>query len=534
MLRRFLDFQLSFFSQKKKLSKLKPLVSALDTFCFEPAHNTKKAPYIRDAIDLKRWMVIVIIALFPAIFMAIWNSGVQKMVYECGNYSLMKEYLSASQSFSGYFDFVLQEGRLLTILKYGSLTFFPLVVISYLVGGLCEAIFACVRGHDIAEGFLVTGMLYPLILPPTIPYWMAALGIAFGVIFAKELFGGTGMNILNPALTARAFLFFTFPGKMSGDVWVGTNPSKIVTSLKEMSTQSVDGITQATPLGIINTAPLEIKKIHIDAIAANTLCDSFAPFENINHHFEKWEAGHDLTLGQLSGDQLRAFMTAPLDQGGLGLLSDHFETAQSLADVTHGLGHLTNGNLFFGNMIGSLGETSTLACLLGAVILIYTGIASWRTMLAFGLSAFIFASLFEWASHLGIEKGAWNVARYAIPAYRHLLFGGLAFGLVFMATDPVSSPSMNGSKWIYGSLIGIVAILIREINPAYPEGVMLAILIGNVFAPLIDYHMVRNYRKKRKIVKNPFTHHFRPIISNERETPHKKLAEEGILEPVNK
>lgn len=505
MLKRFLDFQLSFIEKRKSLQKLRPMISALDAFCYEAALNTKKAPFIRDAIDLKRWMFIVIIALLPAILMAIWNTGMQKMVYGSGNYELMQQYLDASQTFSGYFRFAFEEGRYLTILKYGALAFFPIMIISYLVGGLCEGVVACLRGHEIAEGFLVTGMLYPLILPPTIPYWMAAMGIAFGVIVGKELFGGTGMNILNPALTARAFLFFTFPGKMTGDVWVGTNPTSIIDSLQTINDNAAlahvtDGFTQATPLGAINAASMEIKNIHVDALASNAYANNLSDlstFETLKNHFNNWNetGGYQAQLGHLTNDQLHNFVTAPLETGGLGLMSDHVQAASQLADTTYGIGHYTTGNLFFGNILGSMGETSTFACILGAIFLIYTGIGSWRTMAAFGLSAFLFAYLFEFFAHTGLDAGAWNTARYAIPAYRQLLMGGLAFGLVYMATDPVSSPIMKGSKWIYGALIGIVTILIRTVNPAYPEGVMLAILFANVFAPLIDYHAVRNFRR---------------------------------------
>lgn len=501
MLRRFFQFQRHFIEKRKSLHRLRPLISAAENFCFELSDNVKIAPFIRDAIDLKRWMFLVIVALLPAIFMAIWNSGLQKMVYVSGNYELMQEYLNASLSFSGYFNFAFKEQRFLTILSLGAGTFFPVMIISYLVGGLCEAIFAFIRGHEIAEGFLITGILYPLILPPTIPYWMVALGIAFGVIIGKELFGGTGMNILNPALTARAFLFFTFPGKMTGDVWVGTNPTLIQESLKKINSttalQEIDGVTQATALGNFNSAITEIKRIHVDAIASNTMGNKVETFDALQSHFQQWKSlGHEeAILGKLSQSDLHSFVTGSQELGGLDLAIDQFPQAYHFADTYYGTEHFTDGNLFFGNILGSMGETSTFACLLGALFLIYTGIASWRIMLSFGLSAFLLASLFEWSSALGPEGGAWNAARYAMPAYRHLLMGGLAFGLVFMATDPVSAPTMNSAKWIYGALIGVVTILIRLINPAYPEGVMLAILFANVFAPLLDYYMVRHFRR---------------------------------------
>jgi Na+-transporting NADH:ubiquinone oxidoreductase subunit B len=502
MFRKFLDFQLTFFEKGKKWQRLRPLVSALDAFCYEPALNTKQRPFIRDAVDVKRWMMLVVIALLPAILMAIWNSGLQKMVYGSGDYQLMNEYLRASTSFQGYFSFAFENYRYLTILKYGAMAFLPLVFISYTVGGICEGIFAIIRGHEIAEGFLVTGILYPLVLPPTIPYWMAALGIIFGVVIGKEIFGGTGMNILNPALTARAFLFFTFPGKMTGDLWVGTNPTHISDSLNKMNAEAklseVDGYSQATPLGTFNAAIPEVKRIHVDAIAANSLGKKVGTYEVIEQHLQQWNAigEQKTTLGEMTLDQMRSFVTGPLEDGGLGLLPGNFLSANQFAETSYGLGKFSDGNLFWGNMLGSMGETSVFACLLGAFFLIYTGIGSWRIMLSYGIAAYIVAFFFQFAStHFGLDSGAWNPAKFAMPAYRHLLIGGLAFGLVFMATDPVSAPSMNMSKWIYGAFIGLITIMIRMINPAFPEGVMLAILFANVFAPLIDYYVVRNYRR---------------------------------------
>lgn len=503
VLRRFLDFQLSFFEKGKPLSRFRPFASALDAFCYEVPLNAKRAPFIRDAVDVKRWMVLVVIALIPTIIMAIWNTGLQKMVYASNNYQMMNDYLTASSSFSGYFNFAFSDHRYLTILKEGALAFLPVMVISYAVGGICEGFIASIRGHEIAEGFLVTGMLYPLALPPTIPYWMVAVGVAFGVIVGKELFGGTGMNILNPALTARAFLFFTFPGKMTGDVWVGTNPTTVAKSIQNMNAAAglseVDGYSQASPLQGLNGAITDIKQIHVDAIASNTLGSKVAHYDMIQTHFDQWKSATDQTaeLGQLTVDQMRAFLTAPLEQGGLGLLPGNFVAAHNAAESIYGLGQFTDGNLFWGNIVGSMGETSTIACLLGALFLVWTGVGAWRTMLAFGIGALVTAYIFQFFStYTGIDSGAWNAARFAMPGYRHLLMGSLAFGLVYMATEPVSSPGMNGGKWIYGILIGVVTILIRLINPAFPEGVMLAIIFGNVFAPLIDHYVVRNYRRK--------------------------------------
>lgn len=502
MLRRILDYQLSLTEKGRFFHRLRPLIEATDTFLYEPPINTKTAPHIRDAVDIKRWMIVVVFALIPCIVMAIWNTGLQSFVYSSGDYKLMNEYLEGANSLDGYFNFALKESRYLSIIKLGLVALLPVVIITYAVGGLCEALFAIVRQHEITEGFLVTGILYALILPSTIPYWMVAVGVATGVILGKEVFGGSGMNIVNPALACRAFLFFTFPGKMSGDVWIGTNPTIIRESLLKMNqeaqTTSLDGYSQATRLARYNVSP-EIKRIHVDAIASNDLGSQVGTYSTIEKQFDQWkEVGHpQATLTQLEPDQMREFVTSPASQGGLGLSSGYYEDAYHFAAVNYGLGHNADWNFFLGDKLGSMGETSVLACLIGAFILIWTRIGSWRTMAGMALGAFFTALLFEiGAKFFGPDGGAWNPAALAFPAYKHLLLGGLAFGVVFMATDPVSSPATKLGRWVYGALAGIVTLVIRAINPAYPEGVMLAILMANVFAPLIDYYAVHYYRNR--------------------------------------
>nr|CRI42542.1 Probable Na(+)-translocating NADH-quinone reductase subunit B [Chlamydia pneumoniae] len=502
MLKKFIN-SLWKLCQQDKYQRFTPIVDAIDTFCYEPIETPSKPPFIRDSVDVKRWMMLVVIALFPATFVAIWNSGLQSIVYSSGNPVLMEQFLHIS-GFGSYLSFVYKEIHIVPILWEGLKIFIPLLTISYVVGGTCEVLFAVVRGHKIAEGLLVTGILYPLTLPPTIPYWMAALGIAFGIVVSKELFGGTGMNILNPALSGRAFLFFTFPAKMSGDVWVGSNPGVIKDSLMKMNSSTgkvlIDGFSQSTCLQTLNSTPPSVKRLHVDAIAANMLHIPHVPTQDVIHsQFSLWTETHPgWVLDNLTLTQLQTFVTAPVAEGGLGLLPTQFDSAYAITDVIYGIGKFSAGNLFWGNIIGSLGETSTFACLLGAIFLIVTGIASWRTMAAFGIGAFLTGWLFKFISVLIVgQNGAWAPARFFIPAYRQLFLGGLAFGLVFMATDPVSSPTMKLGKWIYGFFIGFMTIVIRLINPAYPEGVMLAILLGNVFAPLIDYFAVRKYRKRR-------------------------------------
>ncbi len=255
MLRKLLDKQLKLSQKEGPLHFLRPLIEATDTFFFEAPINTSKGPHIRDAIDIKRWMVLVVISLIPCILMAIWNAGLQSTVYSSGNYHLMNEYLTHATSWNGYFEFAFKDGRWLSFLMEGLKIVLPLTILSYGVGTFWEYLFAYLRGHEISEGLLVSGILYVLVLPSTISYWMAAIGISAGIIFAKEVFGGSGMNIVNPALACRAFLFFTFPGRMSGDVWVGQNPSVVRESLVKMNHESkissLDGYSQATALNQI-------------------------------------------------------------------------------------------------------------------------------------------------------------------------------------------------------------------------------------------------------------------------------------------
>lgn len=481
-------------------SFLKPLINAVDSFLFETDAVTKTGPHIRDAIDLKRWMILVVAALLPCVFVAIWNSGVQSFVYSSGSLELMNAYITASSSVKGYCQFAGLHW--FSILQAGLLAFLPLVFISYAVGGFWEALFAVVRKHEIAEGFLVSGLLYPLILPPTIPYWMAAVGISIGIVISKELFGGTGMNILNPAMTCRCFLYFAFPASMTGEVWAGRNTQVVRNSLLKINEQaglsSVDGYSQPSALAVYHMGGDGVKRIHVDAIAANQWNEptSLNPF--IDGQLQQFQPGAQIE--SLSTPELQQFLSAPIEVGGLALNPDSFHAAVKFAELKQGVGVWSDWNLFLGNKLGSFGEVSILACLLGAFVLLYIGLASWRTMVAVVIGALFTALAFEYSSYFGTHLGAWNDASLSLPAYKHFLMGGLVFGLVFMATDPVSGPAMNSAKWVYGFLIGMLTIIIRAINPAYPEGIMLAILFGNVFAPLLDYYAVRLSRRRRRVL----------------------------------
>ncbi|MGE3954744.1 MAG: NADH:ubiquinone reductase (Na(+)-transporting) subunit B [Parachlamydiales bacterium] len=476
----------------QKESRLLPVKRAIAAFMREVPDTTKRAPHIRDGTDLKRWMMLVVIALLPCTLMAIWNTGIQKLVYTSGSADLMEQFFQASTTFRGYFAFSF--AHLGSIIGYGLGAFLPLLILSYAVGGFWEALFATIRGHEISEGFLVTGLLYALILPPTLPYWMVIFGISFGVIVGKELFGGTGKNILNPALTCRVFLFFAFPGQMTGNVWVGTNPTAVYESLlkinQEAKTASYDAFSQATPCARLNLDS-KVARLHVDAIALGRGIPKVSTGDIIERQAKRWDKG---AVSEMKGEALQQFVTAPLEKGGLGLPIELYDSAWEYTTLRYGLEPLGSWTLFFGNRLGSVGETSILFSLLGAALLIFVGIGSWRTMAAVAVGALAVSLLFSWGAHFGVDGGAWNPAKFAFPIWKQFLIGSLVFGLVFMATEPVTSPYTRAGKWLYGLLIGALVIIIRLINPAYPEGVMLSILFGNVFAPLIDHYLLKRRR----------------------------------------
>ncbi len=370
VLRDFLDKQKPHFMKGGRLHKLHSTFDAFETFLFVPNTVAKTGAHIRDAIDMKRTMIIVVLAMLPALVFGIWNVGYQ-------------HYLSQGMAY----DFG-------PMFMFGLIKVLPIIIVSYVVGLAIEFGFAQARGHEVNEGFLVSGMLIPLVMPPDVPLWMVAVSTAFAVVIGKEVFGGTGMNILNPALTARAFLFFAYPAEMSGDkVWIA---------------EKADAYSGATPLG------------HLLVLDADKLPTDIA--------------------------------------------------------------------MFLGTIPGSIGETSTLAILLGALVLIATGVGSARIML----------SVVAGGMAMGLLFNLWGANAYMqIPAYQHLIMGGFAFGAVYMATDPVTASQTNKGKYIYGFLIGFIAVLIRVFNPAYPEGMMLAILFMNVFAPLIDHYVLQGNIKKR-------------------------------------
>ncbi len=409
-LRRILDRQARHFEPGGRFERFYPLYEAPDTFLYTPGKTTAGAAHVRDALDLKRLMMTVVVALVPCVLMAMWNTGRQIHLAIAGGATALPNWRTDAMEMLGLpFD----ASSLLANTAHGALYYLPVLVVTFAVGGLWEGLFAVVRRHDVNEGFLVTGMLFPLVLPPTIPLWQVAIGITFGVVVGKEIFGGTGYNVLNPALTARVFLFFAYPAQISGDaVWIAAGTS-------------ADGYSGATALGDI------------------------------------------AVLEAAEGSE------APLN--GLTAIEGKVSWMQA----------------FLGDIPGSMGETSALACLIGAAILIATGIGSWRIMVA--------ATAGTAAISLLLNLVASNTnAMLSVPFHWHVVLGGWAFGIVFMATDPVSAAQTNRGRYIYGFLVGVLAILIRTVNPVFPEGVMLGILFMNLFAPLIDHYVLKANIKRRQ------------------------------------
>lgn len=393
--RRMLDRLEPLFAKGGRFAKFNAVFEMVDTLFYSPPDVTRGSPHIRDALDLKRVMILVVFAVTPCALIGIWNTGYQ------ANAALLAMGVDSVPGWRGALMATFGAGHdpqsLYDNLLHGFLYFLPIYAVTMAAGGFWEVLFASVRNHEVNEGFFVTSILFALILPASIPLWQVALGISFGVVIGKEVFGGTGKNFLNPALTGRAFLYFAYPVQMSGDaVWT-----------------AVDGFSGATALGI----------------------------------------------GAIEG--------------------------------MHGIhaAGITFSDAVIGRIQGSLGETSLVACLLGGAFLIYTGIASWRIMLAVFAGLLIPALLFADASS--------NNPMLTMPWYWHIALGGFAFGAVFMATDPVSAPDTMLGHWIFGLLVGALTYVIRVINPAFPEGIMLAILLGNIFAPLIDFAVIRlNVRRR--------------------------------------
>jgi len=399
-LRTVLDRLEPHFDRGGKLEFFYPLFESADTLFFTPGKVNRGTIHVRDGLDLKRMMITVVIALLPIVFMAMYNTGLQANRAIAAGATPLDSWQTTFYQWLG-FGFTTD---LIACFVHGALYFVPIFVVGFAVGISIEVLFCMIRGHEVNEGFFVTGFLLPLTLPPTIPLWQVATGVAFGVIIGKEVFGGTGMNFLNPALTARAFLFFAYPAQISGDApWIAAN------------FVGVDGFSGAT-----------------------------------------WLA--------------RAVGQGPQALGAVG--SGSWWQA------------------FNGLIPGSMGETSTLLCLVGAVLLIATGIGSWRTMAGVSLGTFGMVTL------LNAVGSATNPA-FAIPFGWHVVLGGWAFGTVFMATDPVTSAFTDKGRWIYGIGIGVMVVLVRVVNPAYPEGMMLAILFMNMFAPFIDHFFVQANIKRR-------------------------------------
>jgi Na+-transporting NADH:ubiquinone oxidoreductase subunit B len=426
-LRNILDKQAPLFEEGGKLHRFYYFYEAHDTILFTPGIVTKAASHVRDALDQKRMMISVVIALIPCVVMALFNTGYQANVATAAGatpladwHTMIYQTLGFSYAASGGVSFWSLENLVL-----GAIFFVPVWIVGLAAGGFWEVLFSTIRKHPITEGFLVTSTLLPLILPATIPLWQVALGMSFGVVIGKEIFGGVGMNILNPALTARAFLFFAYPAQISGDIpWL--------------------------PFSWGSKAPQALDSLPHGSSGATYLSHAATGLKDTQGNAISWTEGS-------------------MNLGG----SDWM-------------------NAFYGCIPGSMGETSTLACLLGAALLICMKIGSWRTMLGCVVGTAAMAMVLN-----GLSASFPDNAMLAMPFWWHFVIGGWAFGAVFMATDPVSSPFSHKGKLIYGFSIGVLAVLVRCVNPAYPEGMMLAILFMNMFAPLIDHFIVETNIKRR-------------------------------------
>jgi Na+-transporting NADH:ubiquinone oxidoreductase subunit B len=464
-------------------SFLYSLFETTKAFLYPPSLVPKNAPYVRDPIDIKRVMTLVVFALLPATFFSILSQGMHSILFSQVNISLMEQYIAASSSPSLYFCFLFN--HFLPFFLEGCKLFIPQIILIYTVGGIVEIFFASLHRKTVSEGFFVTGILFALILPSTLPYWMTITGVVAGLVLGKELFGGTGMNIFNPALVCRCILYFSFPSYMTGNIWVGANPFEVqknVISYNKLMGKKYDTITTASPLNIVEL-PNSISRLQIDAVAL-----SFTKNIGLKKEVEaKLKAfNKKLSLEKLSPSDHILFLT-----NGLGILEENLEKSFHFAKLMYNIPPYTDSNFYFGNMVGSFGETPKFAIHIGMVILFFCGLISKRIIVPAYLSAYLTAGCF----YLYAQMSPDHPAHFAINPYKQLILGGLTFGIIFMATDPVSSPTSRWAQRIYGALIGFLIIIIRMINPAYPEGVMLAILFGNAFAPLLD-RITLKYRKR--------------------------------------
>lgn len=454
-------------------------------FLFLKPERAKAAPFVHDAIDIKRIMTLVVMATLPATFFAILYSGMFATLYESINIELLKTYQSSSQNIFSFFSFIIAHFG--TFFWRGLQLFIPQLIIIYATGGLIEIFFASLHRKTVSEGFFVTGILFALILPPTLPYWMTIFGVTVGLILGKEIFGGTGMNIFNPALVCRCILYFSFPSYMTGNIWVGSDQFTIANNLvkynQELQTNSFDAITTASALNIAEM-PHTISRLQIDALALAYTKDVSLKAE-LSHRLAKFNPS--LKIEQLTPSQTVDFAIKELD-----FPEEQIENGARFARIVYGYGKYSFANFFFGNMVGSFGETSKFAILLGALFLLFTGMISWRIFFPCLLAAFATASCF----YLYSLSSPNAPAHFMISPFKQLFMGGLMFGAIFMTTDPVSAPTTKTSQVLYGCLIGSLTIIIRLINPAFPEGVMLAILFANSFSPLLDRMVLRFRRQK--------------------------------------
>jgi len=460
-------------------------VETAKSFFFSDPKLPKSAPFVHDPIDIKRIMTLVVLATLPAAFFGILSNGMFSALYDEVNLPLLCEYKIACCCAKNYFSFLFS--HFTDFFIRGCKIFLPSLFLIYFTGSIIEIFFASLHRKTVSEGFFVTGILFALILPPTLPYWMIIFGVAVGLILGKELFGGTGMNIFNPALVCRCILYFSFSCYMSGNIWVGNNQfnvqKNVVAYNNELKTTSANAISTASALNVAEL-PNSITRLQIDGMGLIYTYD-VGLREVLIERLKKFNPS--LSIDNISTTQIIDFVTKELQ-----LPQEHLESAAEFSRLIYDIAPYNYSSLYFGNMIGSFGETSKFAINIGLLFLLFTGIVSLRIFVPIIVSALVVAYLFYFYSYSGID----TPAHYMVNPIKQLLLGGLMFGATFMATDPVSAPTTKTAQILYGCLIGALTIIIRLVNPAFPEGVMLAILFANTFAPLFD-RIVLRFRKQK-------------------------------------
>ncbi|WP_157952491.1 RnfABCDGE type electron transport complex subunit D [Candidatus Similichlamydia epinepheli] len=473
----------------------------------EANSSPQKLPFVCNVHNLDHWIRLLLISLIPPTLFGTWAVGVYSFVFAEKDLNVLREFYNSTLSLTGYMKFCFQMPRAMRIVSAGVSCLVPIIFTSCLFSFITDRIFSNWRKRAKSNWWIVTGLLFALAMPPTIPIWMVAVGIIFGTIFGKEIFGGTGMNMFNPALVARCFLVLSFPGNFCGNVWIAPTVRSVQASILSMdalqnSDTVSDAISGASPLGQLALTK-EVLKDHLEAIAYYIRPDLITPSGTWKNIFNRWSRLNKISksFDQLSIVELESFLTSHPTNFGLGLDKERFIHTIHMAKLYLGEPPYTTLSLLIGARPGCCGEVGLIGPLIGAFILLWNQIASGLIMVSIWISACLSFLIFKWIA--SIQQGTDMYAKYVIPLQVHLMTGSLAFGSIFFATDPVSAPCDRFAKIIYGGLIGFLIILVRLKSSAFKEGVMFAILIGNVFAPILDIIalelrlLIKRYRSRR-------------------------------------